>query len=166
MKKTIDSLKQVIRESEDSDMIEFDIPEFAEDEIAQDIEDFISDEDILISFGSRLLAFGVRAHFWHLNCNTDAAHLALKDLYEACDSTGDKLLESVMSQMTGIINSANISQDMFNSLGFDSSSITEIIQLRNDAEDLMAIANEGIKNILADFVETCDTVIYKLNRLS
>ena len=119
--------------------------------------------DPLFVFGAKLLMFGVQAHFWHLNCSKNAEHLALKDLYEACDDVGDRILEAAI----GIAMKPAISQNLPMSNLYDSqTSVEEIANISNEAARLIGVSGDaGMDNILGEFCETCNSVIYKLKRL-
>lgn len=119
-----------------------------------------------VDFGCKLLMFGIQAHVWHLNCTTDAAHLALKDLYEACDDAGDKLLEAVLGMATGRIRRKNMDSFEFSDFNFGDDSIEEIEKIASDAKTLVNGDNPGLDNILSDFIEECNSVVYKLKRLA
>lgn len=132
--------------------------------------------DAIMSFGCKVLTFGVEAHFWHLNCLSNSQHLALKDLYEACDDVGDRLLESrigttgkPVSMVVAEFGSDDLTRDpdayVFGKLEFSEASINEIVALRNEAESLIGQGGAGIDNILGEFCETCDSITYKLKRL-
>lgn len=132
--------------------------------------------DAIMSFGCKVLTFGVEAHFWHLNCLSNSQHLALKELYEACDDVGDRLLESrigstgkPVSMVVAEFGSDDLNRDadayVFGKLEFSETSISEIIALRNEAESLIGQGGAGVDNILGEFCETCDSITYKLKRL-
>ena len=118
--------------------------------------------DPIVDFSCKLLMFGVKAHLWHLNTMNEAVHLALKELYEVCDDTADKLLEAEI----GITNrpiehfSFDIKSD---NLEFSEYDITEIESIVNEAASL--IGNKGINSVVDSFCETCNSVVYKLKRL-
>jgi len=120
--------------------------------------------DPIFAFGSKLLMFGIQVHYWHLNCSRNSEHLALKDLYEACDDVGDRLLEAAIG-FTG----KPTPQPSFDGLNvsFTPDSVERIVEIRNEANDLTRRIDidSGIENILGDFCETCNSVIYKLKRL-
>ena len=117
------------------------------------------------AFASKAMFFSVLVHFWHLNCGSNAQHLALKDLYESLDDNADKLLEAVIGQ-TG--ESVKITNPGFEFKGeFTEESIERIKAIKDEASKLEATVegNPGIANVLADTVEDCDSAIYKLKRL-
>ena len=117
------------------------------------------------AFASKAMFFSVLVHFWHLNCGSNAQHLALKDLYESLDDNADKLLEAVIGQ-TG--ESVKIEKPDFDCTGeFTEESIERIKAIKDEASKLEATVegNPGIANVLADTVEDCDSAIYKLKRL-
>ena len=117
------------------------------------------------AFASKAMFFSVLVHFWHLNCGSNAQHLALKDLYESLDDNADKLLEAVIGQ-TG--ESVKITNPGFEFKGeFTEEAIGQIKAIKDEASKLEATveSNPGIANVLADIVEDCDSAIYKLKRL-
>lgn len=124
--------------------------------------------DPIMNFGCRLLFFAVLVHLWHLNCSRNSEHLALKELYEACTDTGDALLEARIGRLHKPIEKCygydSLSES---SLAFNQGSIDQICNVAAEAE---ALSNQdfgnGISNILDDFCQTCDSVIYKLTRLT
>ena len=120
--------------------------------------------DPIFAFGSKLLMFGIQVHYWHLNCSRNSEHLALKELYEACDDVGDRLLEAAIG-FTG----KPTPQPSFDGLNvsFTPDSVERIVEIRNEANDLTRRIDidSGIDNILGDFCETCNSVVYKLKRL-
>ena len=121
--------------------------------------------DEIFTFGSRLLMFGIEVHLWHLNCSRNGQHLALKDLYEACDDCGDRLLEAALGIAGGTATISATSPDV--NLGtFDENSIAKIIAMKSEAAALVGKIDPGIDNILSDFVEISNSVIYKLKRLA
>ena len=117
----------------------------------------------LFEFGSRLLQFGVEVHLWHLNCSRNAQHLALKELYEACDDAGDKLLEALIGKYG---RPAACATDCYCDGAFTDSSISKIVAVKDEAASFVDGIDPGIDNILSDFVEVCNSVIYKLKRLA
>lgn len=142
----------------------------------QDTVGAVEAPDSIMSFGCKVLTFGVEAHFWHLNCLSNSQHLALKDLYEACDDVGDRLLESrigttgkPVSMVIAEFGSDDLTRDadayVFGKLDFSEASISEIIAIRNEAESLIGQGGAGVDNILGEFCETCDSIVYKLKRL-
>ena len=120
--------------------------------------------DQVAAFGSKLLVFGVEVHLWHLNCSRNAEHLALKDLYEACDDVGDRLLEAAIGQTN--VPATFVSMD--GDSNYTEASIDKIVAIKNEANELTRRLDldAGFENILGDFCETCNSVIYKLKRLS
>ena len=117
------------------------------------------------AFASKAMFFSVLVHFWHLNCDSNSQHLALKDLYESLDDNADKLLEAVIGQ-TG--ESIKITNPGFEFKGeFTEEAIGQIKAIKDEASKLEAAVedNPGIANVLADIVEDCDSAIYKLTRL-
>ena len=119
----------------------------------------------IAAFASKAMFFSVLVHFWHLNCGSNAQHLALKDLYESLDDNADKLLEAVIGQ---IGESVNITNPGFEFKGeFTEESIEQVKAIKDEASKLEATVegNPGIANVLADIVEDCDSAIYKLKRL-
>lgn len=117
------------------------------------------------AFASKAMFFSVLVHFWHLNCGSNAQHLALKDLYESLDDNADKLMEAVIGQ-TG--ESVKITNPGFEFKGeFTEEAIGQIKAIKDEASKLEATVegNPGIANVLADIVEDCDSAIYKLKRL-
>jgi len=140
---TLSQLKRLVKESTESD------------EALKDVA----------AFASKAMFFSVLVHFWHLNCDSNAQHLALKDLYESLDDNADKLLEAVIGQ-TG--ESVKIEKPDFDFTGeFTEESIEQIKAIKDEASKLEAAVegNPGIANVLADIVEDCDSAIYKLKRL-
>ena len=121
--------------------------------------------DKVADFGSKLLSFGVEVHLWHLNCARNDEHLALKELYEACDDVGDRLLEAAIGQ-------TNVPAAFATVEGMDptytETSIEKIVAIKNEANELTRLIDldAGFENILGDFCETCNSVIYKLKRLA
>ena len=121
--------------------------------------------DKIFAFGSKLLMFGIEVHLWHLNCSRNGQHLALKDLYEACDDCGDRLLEAALGIAGGTATISATSPDV--DLGiFDENSIAKITAIKSEAASLVGGIDPGIDNILSDFVEISNSVIYKLKRLA
>ena len=118
--------------------------------------------DQIAVFGSKLLSFGIEAHLWHLNCARNAEHLALKDLYEACDDVGDRLLEASIGQ-SGQPAAFVGTEDM--DPAYTEVSIEKIIAIKNEAASLIGAGDAGMDNILGEFCETCNSIIYKLKRL-
>lgn len=125
----------------------------------------LSPVDRIAAFGSKLLSFGIEAHLWHLNCSRNAEHLALKDLYEACDDVGDRLLEAAIGQ-TNVPASFVPVEDM--DPAYTETSIEKIVAIKNEADELTRRLDieAGFDNILGEFCETCNSIIYKLKRLS
>ena len=119
--------------------------------------------DQIAVFGSKLLSFGVEAHLWHLNCSRNAEHLTLKDLYEACDDVGDRLLEASIGQ-TGAPATFVGTEDM--DPAYTEGSIEKIIAIKNEAAGLIGVGDAGFDNILGEFCETCNSIVYKLKRLA
>ena len=119
--------------------------------------------DQIAAFGSKLLIFGVEVHLWHLNCARNAEHLALKELYEACDDVGDRLLEAVIGQTNVPATFVPMEGDS----NYTEASIDKIAAIKNEASELTKRLDidAGFDNILGDFCETCNSVIYKLKRL-
>lgn len=137
------------------------------DSTTQNSEEFSKSNELesIFNFGSKVLMFGIEVHLWHLNCSRNAQHLALKDLYEACDDIGDRLLEAAIGIAGGNATISATSPDI--DIGnFDDKSIEKIISMKSEAAMLVGQFDPGIDNILSDFVETCNSVIYKLKRLS
>lgn len=124
----------------------------------------LSTVDQVAAFGSKLLVFGVEVHLWHLNCARNAEHLALKELYEACDDVGDRLLEAAIGQTN--VPATFVSMD--GDSNYTEASIDKIVAIKNEANELTRRLDldAGFENILGDFCETCNSVIYKLKRLS
>lgn len=133
-------------------------PEFPAAEVAAQ-----ETADPIAVFGSKLLSFGVEAHLWHLNCSRNAEHLALKDLYEACDDVGDRLLEASIGQ-TGVPAAFVGTEDM--DPAYTEASIGKIVGIKNEAAALIGAGDAGMDNILGEFCETCNSIIYKLKRLA
>ena len=103
-----------------------------------------------------------------LEIDEDVFLKQLKELYEACDDVGDRLLEAALGICGGYIeNNSELGDDyQFGNLRYEDGCIEKIIDIREEAATLAGnYAEEGIKNILGDFCETCDSVIYKLKRL-
>ena len=141
-------------------------PQPPPESVEQDASALVPDPlDPIFAFGSKLLMFGIQVHYWHLNCSRNSEHLALKELYEACDDVGDRLLEAAIG-FTG----KPTPQPSFDGLNvsFTPDSVERIIDIRNEANDLTRRIDidSGIDNILGDFCETCNSVIYKLKRLT
>ena len=150
---TLGQLKKLVKESYADDA--------EENEAADDFNKYLD-------FGCKVLMFGIEAHIWHLNCESNAAHLALKDLYESCDDLGDQLLEATLGITGGYIeNKAGSNEYEFGDLRYASeTAIAKINELTREAQDLIdGCDDSGIENILADFCETCNSVVYKLKRL-
>lgn len=121
--------------------------------------------DPIFDFGTRLLMFSVLVHIWHLNCRKYGQHLALKDLYEACDDAGDALLEAEIGIKNEALNEFGYDLNGID-LNFTEVSITRIAEYKEEAERLSRQDfGGGISNILDDFAATCNSVIYKLKRL-
>lgn len=119
--------------------------------------------DLVRILGSKILMFGLEVHMWHLNCSKNSEHLALKELYEACDDIGDRLLEATIG-CTG--KPVNIIYDNASSEYEKESCLTKIGNFRYRADKLIGkTENGGIDNILGEFCEICNSVIYKLSRL-
>lgn len=116
-------------------------------------------------FGVKLLMFATEVHFWHLNCDTNAAHEALKDLYEEFTDLADKLMESVIGTTNSPIK-PSIDNIEFGDLQFGDGCIEKIRAIGTEAAGLIEGDNEGINNILGDICEACDSAVYKLTRLS
>ena len=117
--------------------------------------------DRISAFGAKLLMFGVEVHLWHLNCRKYAQHLALQELYEACDDIGDKLVEAVIG-----INAKPVAcpvADM--TCDFTEHSIDKILAMKGEAASLAGCGYAGIDNVLDDFCEICNSVVYKLKQL-
>ena len=130
---------------------------------AQDTKNTMAPEtNALMDFGSKLLTFGVETHLWHLNCARNAQHLALKELYEACDDVGDRLLEAEIGVTDQPAKFTNIDIDPT----FTDASIDKIVAIKSEAEALVGKFGAGPDNILGEFCEICDSVVYKLRRLA
>lgn len=128
----------------------------------------VEETDPIMNFGCRLLFFSVLVHFWHLNCSRNSQHVALQDLYEACTDTADALLEARIGMLHKPIEKCDGYERMAaTSLAFNQGSIDNICNVQAEAE---ALSNQdfgnGISNILDDFSQTCNSVIYKLTRLT
>lgn len=121
--------------------------------------------DQIAAFGSKLLSFGVEVHLWHLNCSRNAEHLALKELYEACDDVGDRLLEASIGQTN--VPATFVAAERMDP-AYTETSIEKIVAIKNEANELTRRLDldAGFENILGDFCETCNSVIYKLKRLA
>lgn len=128
----------------------------------------IDESDSILNFGCRLLFFAVLVHFWHLNCSRNSEHVALQELYEACTDTGDALLEARIGMLHKPIEKCDGYDSMAAStLAYNQGSIDEICNIKAEAESLSnQNFGNGISNILDDFCQTCDSVIYKLTRLA
>ena len=152
-KLTMTQLKRLINEADEEQLAE-----------AVPSQEFINK---IINFGCDLLMFGVESHIWHLNCDSNSAHLTLKEFYEGCDDIGDKLLESALGLSGGYIeNKPENKEYEFGNLEFDDKAISKIRWMGIQAAELIEDChNAGIENILADFCELCNSVVYKLKRL-
>lgn len=119
----------------------------------------------LFDFGSKLLMFGVEVHLWHLNCDNANAHAALKELYEACDDVGDRLLEALIGIYGGTvtIHAASTETEVGR---YDKSCIDKISAMKEEAAGLAPESPAGISSILDSFCEACNSVIYKLKQLN
>jgi len=119
----------------------------------------------LFDFGSKLLMFGVEVHLWHLNCDNGDTHAALKELYEACDDIGDRLLEALIGIYGGTvtIHAASTETEVGR---YDRACIDKISAMKEEAAGLAPGSPAGISSILDDFCETCNSVIYKLKQLN
>lgn len=128
----------------------------------------VAANDPIIDFGCRLLFFSVLVHLWHLNCTVNSQHLALKELYEACDDTADSILEAEIG-ITGLpIDKCGGLSDLSQyDLSFNEGSLDQISNIVSEAEALSKQTDRnGISNALDDFCQTCDSVLYKLKRLA
>lgn len=135
-------------------------PDEQEDQVAAEL----SPVDRIAAFGSKLLSFGVEAHLWHLNCSRNGAHLALKDLYEACDDVGDRLLEAAIGQTN--VPASFVAVENIDPM-YTEASIDKIVAIKNEADELTRRLDieAGFDNILGEFCETCNSIVYKLKRL-
>ena len=116
-------------------------------------------------FGVKLLMFATEVHFWHLNCNTNAAHEALKELYEAFTDLADKLMEAIIGSTNQPIK-PSMENIEFGDLQYGDGCIEKIRSIGSEAANLIDNEDEGINNILGDVCEACDSAVYKLTRLS
>lgn len=116
-------------------------------------------------FGVKLLMFATEVHFWHLNCDTNSAHEALKELYEAFTDLADKLIEAVIGSTNQPIKPSMDNID-FGDLQYGDGCIEKIRSIGSEAANLIDNEDEGINNILGDVCEACDSAVYKLTRLS
>jgi len=130
-------------------------------------EEFVGGGQVsnISAFGAKLLSFGLEVHFWHLNCSKNSEHLALKDLYEACDDVGDRILEAAIGQMGQ--NATYVPVDVDFKSNYDpTEAIAKIEAIRTEAGSFVGTCDEGFNNILGEFCETCNSIVYKLKRLS
>lgn len=175
----VESLKQfskthkkmkIIEAVEDADFLRISAePNVSNPEISSiSSEEQIDESDPILNFGCRLLFFAVLVHFWHLNCSHNSEHVTLQELYEACTDTGDALLEARIGMLHKPIEKCDGYDSMAAStLAYNQGSIDEICNIKAEAESLSnQNFGNGISNILDDFCQTCDSVIYKLTRLA
>jgi len=129
-----------------------------------DVAAQIETADPIMDFGCKLLMFGTKVHAWHLNCERNSQHLALKDLYEACDDVADRILEAQIGRTGKPVTALTAD---YSDLTFTEESINEIAAIKNEGASLIGQGPglAGLDNILGEFCETCDSVIYKLIRL-
>ena len=153
---TLDQLKRLVLEAEEQEE-----EEQEEEEKPEETGD--TSYDKLLAFGGKLLVMATEVHFWHLNTDNNAAHLALKDLYDGLTDLGDKLLESVIGKANKSIESKP--EYDIGTMKFDDSCIAKIKETADEAESLVGMS-EGIDNVLGDICELCDEAVYKLTRLS
>ena len=126
-----------------------------------------ADLNNLLDFGATLLMFATEVHIWHLNCERNSIHVALQDLYETTTDIADKLLEAVMGITGSKLENKPENQDyVFGNLIYSEACIDRIRQMEATAEVLIPTGFSGVDNILADFCEKCDEVVYKLKQLA
>ncbi len=115
------------------------------------------------AFGVKTLVFSLVVHFWHINCTSDAEHNCLREFYYFLEDKGDALIETIV----GRVNVPAVGQAVIDYGEFGDLSIEDIKRYRQEAEMVAAIVKDdaGISNIIADIIERCDNVIFRLTRL-
>lgn len=131
--------------------------------IRESILDDSSYAEQLSAFGVKTLVFSLIVHIWHINCTSGTDHDTLREFYYFLEDKADSLLEATIGR-SNIPVAGQIAVDYGE---FGDFSIEEIKKYREETAALenFVKTDVGCSNILADIVERCDSVIFKLTRL-